>query len=291
MELNHQIVTAPPRAAASVLLLRDAPGGLEIFMVKRHGASDVLGGAYVFPGGKVDTADREEVCIGCLEEAPGALHHKLAEPELEPAVAAATFFAACRETFEESGILLAPRAGGAEQREAMTLARGGRPFAEICRHLGLTIAASRLVPWSRWITPVVPSVQTKRFDTRFFAGTVPAGQHAEHDNREASDSAWWSPRDALDRYWAHEIELAPPQIMTLAHLSRHASVASALSEGVSRPPPVIQPEPTQVDGKRVVCYPGDPGHPLTHRAMPGPTRLVFRNKRFEPVDGFEALFV
>ena len=78
--------------------------------------------------------------------------------------------------------------------------------------------------------------------------------------------------------------------MTLAHLSRHATVASALSEAASRPPPVIQPEPIQVDGNRVVCYPGDPGHPLVRRAMPGPTRLMFRNKRFEPIDGFDALF-
>ena len=67
---------------------------------------------------------------------------------------------------------------------------------------------------------------------------------------------------------AREIELAPPQIMTLAHLSRHATVASALSEAASRPPPLIQPEPIQVDGNRVVCYPGDPGHPLARRAMP-----------------------
>ena len=57
MELNTQAVTGPVRAAATVVMLRDAPGGLEVFLIKRHGLSDVLGGAYVFPGGKVDTVD------------------------------------------------------------------------------------------------------------------------------------------------------------------------------------------------------------------------------------------
>lgn len=290
MELNHQIVTTPPRAAASVLLLRDGRDGLEIFMVKRHGASDVLGGAYVFPGGKVDSADGEGAAVACLREPPDDLHRALAEPALSPTGAAAMFFAACRETFEESGVLLAGDADAATQRQAIELGRAGRSFADICRELGLSIAASRLVPWTRWITPVVPSVQSKRFDTRFFAGMVPAGQHAEHDNREATDSVWFTPRAALDRYWANEIELAPPQIMTLAHLTRHGSVASALGEAAGRPPPVIQPEPILLDGQRVVCYPGDPGHPIDRRAMPGPTRLMFRNRRFEPIDGFDALF-
>lgn len=70
MELNHAVVTAPPRPAASVLLLRDAPQGLEIFMLKRHGASDVLGGAYVFPGGKIDAADHEPDSLRHLERRP-----------------------------------------------------------------------------------------------------------------------------------------------------------------------------------------------------------------------------
>jgi hypothetical protein len=78
--------------------------------------------------------------------------------------------------------------------------------------------------------------------------------------------------------------------MSLAHLSRHASVDSALDEARRRPPPVIQPESFQQDGHRILCYPGDERHSVRERALPGPTRLRFRAQRFEPLDGFESLF-
>lgn len=290
MELNNVRVTTPPRDAATVVLLRDGAGGLEVFMVKRHGASDVLGGAYVFPGGKVDEADHDDESIDSLGVPPDALHAMLAEPAIDARKAAAMFVAAARETFEECGVLLSPGADADRQRAAHALHREGHDFASVLAQLGIGLDTSRLRPWSRWITPVVPSLQQKRFDTRFFVGAVPPEQAALHDNREASDSAWLRPREALDRFWAREIELAPPQIMTLAHLTRHPSVAQALAEAGRRPPPTIQPEPFDQDGTRVVAYPGDPAHPLQARAMPGPTRLRFVKGRFEPFDGYEAFF-
>lgn len=113
---------------------------------------------------------------------------------------------------------------------------------------------------------------------------------AAHDNVEATESAWLQPRTALQQYWDREIELAPPQIMSLAQLSRHATVASAMAEAASRPPPVIMPEAFNQDGERVICYPGDAQHSVRARAMPGPSRLFWRNKRFEAEGGFNALF-
>jgi hypothetical protein len=94
----------------------------------------------------------------------------------------------------------------------------------------------------------------------------------------------------LQQYWNREIELAPPQIMSLAHLSRHATVGSAMAEARQQRPPLVLPEPFDDNGERVLCYPGDPQHPVTQRALPGPTRLMWRNRRFEPNGGFEALF-
>jgi hypothetical protein len=85
--------------------------------------------------------------------------------------------------------------------------------------------------------------------------------------------------------------MAPPQIMTLAQLSRFASVDAALAAARAGRPPLIQPESLEDGGTRVVCYPGDACHPVAERAMEGPTRLRWRNKRFEPEDGFEALFL
>jgi hypothetical protein len=145
-------------------------------------------------------------------------------------------------------------------------------------------------PWSRWITPRMPSVTNKRFDTRFFISVMPAGQHAAHDDFEATESAWLRPRVALEQYWEREIELAPPQIMSLAHLSRYQSAAQALQAARNSSPPVIMPEAFHENEERVICYPGHARHPVARRALPGPLQLFWRNKRFEPEGGFEALF-
>jgi predicted YcjX-like family ATPase len=118
---------------------------------------------------------------------------------------------------------------------------------------------------------------------------VPEDQSAQHDNHETTDSVWLSPATALVRYVAGEIELAPPQIMSLYHLKQHASAHSVLAEARQRQPPVIQPEPFDDQGTRVICYPGDPGHSLPEPAFPGPSRLRFVGGRFEPEGGLARL--
>ncbi len=293
MQLNEKVVTGAPIPAASVILLRDAPGGFEVFLVQRHSKSTSFGGAHVFPGGKVDKEDHDDAAVGRLAAPRDAMHRALGETALDATQAAALHFAACRETFEECGVLLAGRQGRADaglQAEALAAHREGASFADVIEQMDLSVDVSGMSPWSRWITPVMPSLSTKRFDTRFFVVALPGEQTALHDNREAMDSLWVDPRQGLDRYWANEMQLAPPQIMTLAHLSRFKSVPDVLADAGRRAPPLIQPEPMQVDGLRVVAYPGDPGHPLRERAMPGPSRLVFRNGHFEPNDGYDAFF-
>lgn len=290
MQLNTEIATGPIRAAATVVMLRDAPGGLEVFLIRRHGLSDVLGGAYVFPGGKVDSNDALPDLTSHLDQPPEQLHSVLGEPDLDALAAAGLYVAALREAFEETGVLFARGADSALAAQAAALLREGRAFDEVVSMLALRLNASGLTPWSRWITPRVPSMQTKRFDTRFFVAAVPPGQQATHDNHEATESAWLTPRAALQQYWDRGIQLAPPQIMSLAHLAHHASVASVLEQARSRRPPLIQPEHFDQDGMRVLCYPGDECHPVAERALPGPTRLQFRDRRFEPLGGFDALF-
>jgi hypothetical protein len=132
-----------------------------------------------------------------------------------------------------------------------------------------------------------PSVSNKRFDTRFFVAVLPEGQHPIHDNIEAIDSLWLSPREALERYWAGDLPLAPPQIMTLVSLLPHADTASVLQAAKRQSPPLILPEAFDEEGVRVLCYPGDPRHSVAQRAMRGPTRLRFVAGRFEPIKGFE----
>lgn len=290
MEMNDEPPDAPPRAAATVVMLRDAPDGLEVFLLKRHGFSDVLGGAYVFPGGKVDLADASVDLEAHLDAPASLLHSALAEPDLDELGAATLYVAALRETFEETGVLYAQDVGAHEAALAGHLLREGRTFDGVLAQLSLRLAASNLQPWSRWITPRVGGVARKRFDTRFFLATVPGGQLPRHDNHEATDSMWLTPRAALREYWEGRIELAPPQILSLAHLARHASVTAALDQARLRPPPLVVPEPFELEGTRCVCYPGDERHSVRERALPVPTRLHYRNRRFEPAGGFEALF-
>jgi hypothetical protein len=166
---------------------------------------------------------------------------------------------------------------------------GGLNWSQAFRQLSLKLSTENLIPWSRWITPRQASVTNKRFDTRFFIARVPEDQTAEHDNHEATETLWITPREALIRYWDDQMTLAPPQIMGLVHLARHPNTQSALAEAESRQPPVIEPEPFDQDGIRTICYPGDPRHSVQKSAFPGPTRLIFKNKRFEPERGLDAL--
>lgn len=299
MEINSEIVTSPPLDSATVVMLRDGDSGLEVLLLKRHAASSVLGGAFVFPGGKLDAADAHPDILQRLDRSAQALHAQLGEHELAHDKAASLFVAALREAFEESSVLLAQAVSGtgsvtgAAGADTLALARQhvaqGLPFTQILSQLGLTLHTEALVPWSRWITPRVPSVTNKRFDTRFFLAHAPADQTAAHDNFETTESVWLNPKEALTRYWDSQIELAPPQIMSLAHLTRYSDAASAMTAARSQKPPVIQPEPFDQEGMRVICYPGDERHSVRERALPGPTRLHFRNRRFEPAGGLADL--
>jgi len=292
MELNTAVVTTPPRDAATVLLLRDHDQhGLQVFMLRRHSDSAVLGGAYVFPGGKLDVADRT-LAEAHLDQTPAQLHTRLAEPDLSPEQAKGLYVAALREAFEECGVLLAHHADGLDAvlGSIRDEVRAGMHLTDLVPRFGLRLRTQSMVPFTRWITPNRPSVMNKRFDARFFLAAVPAGQQALHDNIEATESEWLSPRQALRDNWDGRIEVAPPQSMSLLHLARYDRVDQALADAASRPPPTIQPEPFDDELGRVICYPGDPRHSLREPAVPGPSRLRYVKGRFEPQGGFEAFF-
>jgi 8-oxo-dGTP pyrophosphatase MutT (NUDIX family) len=295
MQLNSEVITTPPLASATVVLLRDDPKkGLQVFLLRRHTASVVLGGAYVFPGGKLDDADCTPDLHAHLDVSPHTLHSALGEPDLSPAMAAGLYMAAVREVLEECGVLFAcvkddPASAQTEQqrRQWQQQLHAGQAFGEVLQTAQLRVDTQHLAPWSRWITPVQPSVTNKRFDTRFFVAVLPDGQHPIHDNIEAIDSVWLTPFDALTRYWAGDLPLAPPQIMTLVSLLPHLDTHSVLKAAKGQIPRLVLPEAFDEDGVRHLCYPGDPRHSVSQRAMRGPTRLRFVAGRFEPTTGFE----
>lgn len=253
----------PPVDSASLIMLRDGPQGLEVLLLRRHENSQVLGGTYVFPGGKMDAADCTPDALAALDQDAATLHTRLGEPELPTEKAAGLFLAALREAHEEAGI-------------------------DFRLHGRWTVSAVH--PWSRWITPRNPVIGSRRFDTRFFIAVMPEGQEARHDDFEATEAVWLSPRHALERHWAGEMDLIPPQLLGLAQLARHADVASAWAEALQSPIRCILPVLFDADGAKGMCYPGDPLHPEPQRVMPGPTRVRYANKRFEPFNGFEEWF-
>ncbi len=289
MNLNHETITTPPVDAASVLLLRDSAQGLQVLLMRRHQASQVLGGAYVFPGGKLDAEDQAPEVLPSLSEAPERLRERLNEPDLDPARAAGLFMAALREAFEECGVLAGQEGRGPSLAAQLRQHMAPTGWHQGLRRAGLGLRTDALLPWSRWITPRQPAVTNKRFDTRFFVAQVDDGQIARHDDFETTDSVWLTPQQALTRYAAGEIELVAPQIMSLYELKAHRTAAAALDEARHRPPALIEPHPFDDNGQRILCYPGDARHPVPVRAMRGPTRLLFSGGRFVPLDGMAAL--
>ena len=204
MELSHDPVHEAPLPSASIVLLRDGDRGLEVFLLRRHGSSSAFGGAHVFPGGKVDAADRELDAGRHLDLVPSLLPGHLGEPELPLPDAIGLYVAAVRELFEETGVLLAASDTDAQAPCRLSgLLQGGHSFHTALHRLDLRLQTTELAPWSRWITPLIPNFSRRRFDTRFFLAAMPTDQQAGHDNQEAVDSTWLTPRAALQAYWDH----------------------------------------------------------------------------------------
>ena len=257
-------------------------------MVRRHGNSGVLGGVHVFPGGKLDALDCQTPASQ-LEQSAEALAASLGEESLDTATGAGLYVAALRETFEECGLLLHRELPLHVLGELRRHVKDGLGFVAAMAQLGLPLQTSSIKPWARWITPRVPSVTNRRFDARFFVALAPAGQEALHDDHEVTETVWLTPEAGLRRYWSGELGLVPAQILSLSQLVRYASAADVMNAASARPPFLIAPEPIELEGQRVMCYPGDPSHSVTRPLWTGPTRLIFQNNRFEPEGGLAAL--
>lgn len=291
LELNQEVVESEPVPAATVMVLREISSGPEVLMLRRNAASGVLGGVYVFPGGKtdpqLDTLLPTHVHPNHIE-----LRHRLNEQDLPLNMAACLYAAAVRETVEESGLLLGWNGASRDQvKFAVSALQQGQALHDVLVKANWRLDASALHPWSRWVTPKRPSVTNRRFDTRFFVAALPPGQSVRHDGHEITASVWMRPRAALQRYWEGEFDLAAPQIITLQHLGRFSTVGEIIACAEQQRPRTIHPEPFEENGHRVTCYPGDARHSDPLPAWQGPTRLTFRDGRFEPDQGLDELFI
>jgi 8-oxo-dGTP pyrophosphatase MutT (NUDIX family) len=265
---------AKPRPAATVVLARDrAGGGIEVFLVQRHGGMGFMGGMHVFPGGSESPGDASEALLARVERVDEA---RLVAPwgrDIDRTRALALALTAVRETLEEAGVLLGAALDDARRARMRERLLAGEDFAELLAEHDLRIALDGLTPISRWVTP---AFEPKRFDTLFFLARAPHGQGAEHDQGETVASTWLDPEAALARRDAGEIRLAPPTSRTLEALLGADSVDAARERVAARRPPLIEPI-LRVEGDAVVIlYPGDPEHPEPEPAFPGPTRHVLR---------------
>jgi len=263
-----RLSAAVPRNAATIMLLREG-AGVEAYLLRRTRALDFAPGAYVFPGGSVDERDADPE-IGWAGPAPADVADRLGT---SPEQARALVCAAVRETFEESGVLLAgpgPTAlvydNAALARERHALLEGAVSFGELLGRLGLMLRADLLTPWARWVTP---EASPRRFDTWFFAAALPSGQTAalaapseqadrtahasrpEHgggpDHGESDAGTWLRPADALESAQAGQITLLPPTAVTLGELAAHQSVAAVLAQPRSM---TLRLPKVMVDGNR-----------------------------------------
>lgn len=272
-----------PRHAATVILTRPGPRGLEIALQKRHRESQFMGGAYVFPGGKLDPEDCEpralarlpvgakERCFARFTPTPGTT--------MSPEEAAGLHVAACRETFEEAGVLLARKAGGAPfaitepaQEEALAharleLAAGRLGFAELLEAEDLTVDLDGLVYWAHWVTP---TRERRRYDTRFFVAHLPAGQVATADDQEAVDLRWYLADEALMAHQEGHIFLPPPTQRSLQELAGYTSLDQVRAEAARRPIGAIMPKLTVVGDAFAILMPWDPDYAAAEGgALPG----------------------
>jgi 8-oxo-dGTP pyrophosphatase MutT (NUDIX family) len=283
---NRQAVT--PRDAATVVVVRPATVGIEVFAVKRHARSGFMGGALVFPGGKVDAADRSPGWA--LRSTP--LSSRALSLASDPGAALGFAIAALRELLEEAAIL--PVTGGELDAEAALALRaeltartgaGATPseaLLELLQTRGLSADAGRLEPLSRWITP---AAETRRYDTRFYLMPLPERQSGRHDEHETTMSLWKTPAELLELWARGEVFLAPPTSRTLDLLSEARDVDDAIAIARAHPLDSLCPFFTQDGDQVVLALPGDPLYPEAAPAPAdprAPTRFVMEAGRFVP---------
>lgn len=248
-----------------------------------------MGGAYVFPGGRVDARDHDGSDAWC----DGTAHAKSQLASLDAEMAVAYHVAAARELFEEAGVLLARHAQGAFvsltgdhvharfNADRLDVHAGGTTLRAVVEREQLRLALDALVLFAHWVTP---PIDTRQFDTRFFMARVPPDQTPVHDETETTHSGWMTPSDAIAQSVKAHIVLPPPTWTTIRELEAFATVDEALSWARARRVVPRQPELVVSDGVRLLVIPGDPLHPDgAPDEMPIETRFEFVDRQWRAV--------
>jgi 8-oxo-dGTP pyrophosphatase MutT (NUDIX family) len=271
------------RPASTVVLLRQTATDLEVFLVRRHSAIAFMGGAHVFPGGRVDDSDCDGRWFSVID---GFESSRASMPGETPDAVLGFCVAAVRETFEEAGVLLAREPGGRLVRQSALAAvrsatsSSSSPLFDLIQSHHWRLAVDTITYFAHWVTPVI---DTRRFDTRFFLAHAPDDEAAMHDASEAVDSVWVRPADAIARCRNGELALPPPTWTTLRWLERFQHVEDALAWAREKPVPRIEPGFIQRGEGRIVTLPGDPTMERVNGFEAQETRFLLSDGRWIPL--------
>lgn len=261
-----------PKHAASVIIARDDVAGPQVFCVRRHAKSAFLGGAVVFPGGKLDASDADEAWQD-LANAP----HPRAAAFADGVAPGALALCGSRETLEEAALLatlpsLRHEAVLAMQREL----NGGADFRALLEQRGAVVDRAALVPFARWVTP---EAESRRYDARFFILRAPDGQHGHHDEHETTMGIWATAAQMLEAHHGGHVFLAPPTLRIFELLGKCGDVEAVLAASAEQSLAPICPKFVPGD-EPYLALPGDPAHDVHEPCVAGPTRFTLRDGRF-----------
>ncbi|MFX0538517.1 NUDIX hydrolase [Ornithinimicrobium sp. Y1847] len=240
-----------PKPSSTVMLLREAADGVEVFVIRRASTMPFAPGMVAFPGGGVDPRDADPD----LPWSGPSPQEWAARLDTDEDRARELVIAAAREVFEECGVLLAgdPETSGhvitdltdpSWEAERSGLLDRSQSFAEMLTRLGLVLRTELLALRGHWTTPVC---EPRRYDTRFFAARMPSGQVADAMTSESERVAWARPTEVLAAFAQGREVLLPPTEVMLEELAEIAPGAEALDAWLSEPVPVTRVLPWPVE--------------------------------------------
>ncbi|MCW2758519.1 MAG: hypothetical protein JWO46_2265 [Nocardioidaceae bacterium] len=248
---------AEPRNAATVILLRDGASRPEAYLLRRQGSMAFAAGMYVYPGGGVDERDFD-AHLAWAGPTPEEWAEQLGT---DVPMATALVCAAVRETFEESGVLLAGTStddvvadttGDDWEADRQALEGKELAFTDFLEQRGLVLRTDLLGVWAAWLTPIF---EPRRYRTWFFVASLPRGQRTRDVSTESSEVVWLPVAEALAQADDGSIGMMPPTYLNALEVDQHATVADVLAAAAGRRVEMFMPTLTEADGEAVLTFP------------------------------------